>query len=376
MNQPVARLLPLPRLTAPVLALALVLWIGWVDYVTGHDLAISAFYILPICWAAGAVGRVGGFIFAFVAAIVWLLADLLSGYPYSHPLIPYWNALMLLSLFLVVVHFLTAFQTGQHILKEEIQRRTAAMQSLQAEIEERKRLEAAKIRSERLAVVGRMAAQMAHEVRNPLGSMSLNLDLTLKEIDKLAGRQGHSPAEGHTLVNEMRKEVSRIGNIIEHYLQFARLPNLQRRPVALNEFLHQKMAFLSPELERANVRLRTSFDPALNAVNISEDQLWQAILNLIRNACEAMPRGGELTIRTRLDGARAVLCVKDNGLGMTEEQRQQVFAPFFTTKKDGTGLGMTLVEQIVAEHGGHVDCESAPGKGSAFTMVLPLDGIS
>jgi signal transduction histidine kinase len=252
-----------------------------------------------------------------------------------------------------------------------VQQRTAALQALEAEIEERKRLEAAKLQAERLAVVGNMAAQVAHEVRNPLGSITLNLDLIRKEIDRMADDNVHSPNEGRVLIEDMREEVCRIGRVIEDYLQFARLPKLQRQPLALDAFLDQKLAFLCTELERADIKLHTHFDPASGAINADGDQLWQAVLNLIRNSCEAMPGGGELTVGTRRDGAQVLLRVSDNGKGMTEEQRQQVFTPFFTTKTKGIGLGMTLVHQIVTEHGGHIECQSTTGKGCTFTIFLP-----
>jgi signal transduction histidine kinase len=372
MNRPMQRLLSLPKPVVVVLALVLLWLIGFLDYVTGHDFAMSAFYLVPICCVAWAAGKGAGIMLATASALTWLIADLMSGYIYSHPVIPYWNAVMLFVLFLVVVYFLTAFKRAHHFLEETVEQRTAALQALQAEIKERERLEVAKLQSERLAVVGKMAAQVAHEVRNPLGSITLNLDLTYREIDRLAEGKGHSPNEGHTLIKEMREEVCRIGRVIEDYLQFARLPKLQRQPVDLNAFLDQKLAFLCVELERANVKLRTHFDPALTTIKADANQLWQAMLNLIHNSREAMPGGGELTISTWRDGRQVVLRVSDDGKGMTEEQLQQMFTPFFTTKKEGIGLGMVLVHQIVTEHGGHIECESTSGKGSTFSLFLPL----
>jgi signal transduction histidine kinase len=366
------RLLFPPKPRVVVLALALTGLVGFLDYVTGRDFAMSAFYLMPVCWAAWAAGRGAGIVLAVACAAASLIADAMSGYLYAHPLLPYWNSLMLLSLFLVVVYSLTAFHTAHHFLEETVQQRTAAVHALESEIKERKRLEAAKVQAERLAVVGQMAAQVAHEVRNPLGSITLNLDLIRKEIDRLAAGNGLSPDEGRALIQDMREEVRRIGRVIEDYLQFARLPKVQRQPLALNGFLEQKLAFLCTELEQANVKLRTDFDPAATTINAHGDQLWQAVLNLIRNGCEAMDGGGELTISTRRDGGQVLLLVSDNGTGMTEEQRRQVFAPFFTTKEGGTGLGTALVHQIVTEHGGYLECQSARGKGSTFTVFLPL----
>jgi signal transduction histidine kinase len=316
MNRQMQRLLFLPKPVVVVLALALMSLIGSLDRITGRDFALSAFYLMPICWAAWVTGRGIGIMLAMASAVTWFIGDLISGLIYRHPLTPYWNALMLLAFFLIVVYLLTAFQTAHYHLEETVKRRTAA---LQAEMKERKRLEAAKLQAERLAAVGTMAAQVAHEVRNPLGSITLNLDLIDKEIDLLAGGTGHLPDEGRTLVKDMREEVRRIQRVIEDYLQFARLPKLQRQPVDLNAFLDQKLAFQSSELERTNVKLRTHFDPALTKIIADAEQLWQAILNLIRNSLDAMPNGGELTIGTWRNGGQAMLRASDNGKGMTEE---------------------------------------------------------
>jgi len=369
MNRPMQHLLLQSRPMVVFLALALAVLIGILDYVTGRDLAMSAFYLAPICWVSWAVGRREGLLLAVVCTICWFMADLKTGYVYSHPLIPYWNALMLLALFVAVVYLLSAFKTAHFHLEEIVQQRTAALQS---EIAERKRLEIAKVQAERLAVIGTMAAEVAHEVRNPLGSITLNLDLVDKEVGRLAGTGAHSPDEGHLLVSEVREEIRRIQRVMEDYLQFARLPKLQRRPVALNELLDQKLAFMNGEFNRTRIRLRTHFDPALATVNVDAEQLWQAALNLIRNALDAMPGGGELCVGTWREGSQVQLRVTDSGNGMNAEQLKQVFVPFFTTKPKGTGLGLTLVQQIAIEHGGHVECESAPGKGSTFTVFIPL----
>ena len=351
---------------------------------TGHDLALSSFYLVPICWACWAAGRRAGWFLALVSVSIWLFADWLSGYPYPSGVIPIWNALMLLALFLVVVNLLSAWQTthsqlvaamGQlqnanEGLEDAVQQRTAA---LKAEIAERKRLEIAKLQAERLAVVGTMAAQVAHEVRNPLGSITLNLDLIQKEIERLADTSRYPPREGHVLVNEMRAEVRRIQHVIEDYLQFARLPKPQRQPLPVGDLLEQKLSFMHSVFDQANVALRLEFDPQLKTVNADPAQLWQAMLNLIRNGLEAMPVGGTLTVSTRRDDGHALLRVRDTGKGMTSEQLRSVFVPFYSTKASGTGLGLTLVQQIANEHGGHVECESVPGKGTLFTIFLPLD---
>jgi len=370
---------PLPqRLTRSksatiILSLALVVGLGVLDYFSGREVVISPFYLIPICWAGWFAGRRAGLWLAAASTAAWLVADVMSGYTYPHRAIPYWNAVMLLVLFTVVVYLLTAFHAAHLHLEETVAQRTAA---LRAEMAERKRLEMAMIQTERLAVMGTMAAEVAHEVRNPLGSIALNLDLIQKEIMKLAETSRYAPEEGRLLVNEMRAEVGRIQLLLEDYLQFSRLPKPQRRPVVLNEWLDQKLALMDGTFTEAKVKLRTHFDPALKTVSADAEQLWQAALNLIRNSLDAMPDGGEIIVRTWREDSEARLRVADTGSGMTPEQLKQVFTPFFSTKPSGTGLGLAIVQQIITEHGGHVECESLPGKGSTFTLFLPLKGNS
>lgn len=370
MRRLIQRPLSLPKQSVMALALVLVALIGVVDYRMGSEVHVTAFYLIPISWACWTAGRKPGLLIAAVATTVWLIAYRMSGHTPGHPVILYWNSLMLLAFFVVVAYLLSAFQTAHDYLEETVQQRTAA---LQAEIAQRQRAEAAKLQAERLATAGTMAAEVAHEVRNPLGSITLNLDLIRKEIDRLAESASHSPEEGRVLVDEMREEVHRIQHVIEEYLRFARLPKAQRKPLALNEFLDQKIAFMQAAFDEAKVKVRMNFDASLGAVNVDADQLWQAVLNLIRNGLEAMPSGGVMTISTQRDDDQVLLRVADTGTGMTEKQVGHVFKPFLSTKAKGTGLGLTLVQQIVTEHGGHIECSSAVGKGSAFTIYLPLE---
>ncbi len=234
------------------------------------------------------------------------------------------------------------------------------------DITERKRLEAAKLQAERLATIGTMTAKVAHEIRNPLGAIQLNLDLVRKEIDRLS-----APQEGRELVDTLRAEAGRIQRVIEEYLQFARLPKPKRRPVNLNELLDKKLGFLHASFGESKVTLRREFDPNLPRVLADGEQLWQAVLNLIRNALDAMPGGGTLTVRTRRRNARVELEIADTGKGMTPEQTRQLFVPFFSTKTNGTGLGLAMTQQIIAEHDGQIECASAPGQGTTFTLRLP-----
>lgn len=352
-----------------VAAIVLAIVLGAVDYITGRDWAISAFYLLPTCVAAWAAGRWAGFAVGALCTAEWFFSDILSGATYHSIVIPVWNAIMLFVFFLVVVWLLTAFQRYHYHLEQIVDQRTAA---LRAEMEERKRLEQAKLQAERLGVVGSMAAQVAHEIRNPLGSISLNLDLIGDELHGFANSNGGSTVECQVLLREMRSQVLRIRQVLQEYLRFARMPKSQRVSISLTDFLEEKLKFVQPLLDQKHVELRSKFDSKMPPVYVDAEQLWEAILNLISNALDAMPDGGTLTVSAQKHGAEALVAISDNGHGMTEEEARHLFAPFFTTKSDGTGLGLAYTQRIVTEHGGKINCATERGKGSTFSIQLPL----
>src|SRR5262245_18321686 len=357
------------KVLAALVAIALATVIGALDYLTGREWAISAFYLLPTCIAAWGAGRWAGFAVGALSTGAWFFSDMLNGATYPSPLIPIWNGIMLLVFFLVVVWLLTAFQNSHDHLEQIVEQRTAA---LRTEIEERKRLEQAKLQAERLGVVGSMAAQVAHEIRNPLGSISLNLDLIGEELHAFANSSGSSTAECDVLLREMRSQVFRIRQVLQEYLRFARMPKSERAAVSLPAFLEEKLNFVKPLLNQKRVDLSRTLDPNLPPVQVDAEQLWEAILNLISNALDAMADGENLTVSAQRLGAEALVSISDNGCGMTEEEARLLFVPFFTTKSDGTGLGLAYTQRVVNEHGGKINCATARGKGSTFSIQLPL----
>jgi signal transduction histidine kinase len=354
---------------ATVAAVALALALGVLDYVTGNELAISAFYLLPTCIAGWVAGRLAGLALGALCTVAWFLSDMLNGAVYHHPLIPVWNAIMLFAFFFAVVWLLTAFRDSHHFLEQTVERRTVA---LRAEMEKRRRLEHAKLQAERLAVVGSMAAKVAHEIRNPLGSISLNLDLLGEELNTLAKSESRSPEQCQTLMRETHSQILRISQVLQEYLQFARMPKPERAAVSLKNLLEGKLNFIQRLLDEKHVELEKTLDPDLPPVYADPEQLWEACLNLIRNAVDAMPSGGNLTVSTKRNDSKALIRIGDNGQGMTEEEARNLFVPFFTTKRDGTGLGLAHTLQIINEHGGKIDYQTARGKGSTFTIELPL----
>lgn len=240
------------------------------------------------------------------------------------------------------------------------------------DITERRRLEDEKLRAERLAVIGTMSARLAHEIRNPLSSITLNIELVRDEIEALTKQSPATGAESRALLQSLDTEVRRIQRVTEDYLKFARMPKPLREWVQLNDVLDQGLSFMDSLFSAAGVTVQSELDPALPAFQADEGQLWQAILNLVRNALEAMPDGGTLAIRTAAAPGLIRLSVHDTGKGMTPAEMEQVFKPFFSTKTGGTGLGLPLTQQIITEHGGQIRCESAPGQGTTFHIEFPV----
>ena len=257
-------------------------------------------------------------------------------------------------------------------LLRDPQGNTLGRSAILRDITERKRLEEEKLRAERLAVIGAMSARLAHEIRNPLSSILLNVELVRDEIETLTKNNAATGDESRALLTSLDSEVRRIQRVTEDYLKFASMPKPQRDTIQINDVLSQGLAFMESLFGAMEVVVSMHLDPKLPAVNADEGQLWQAILNLVRNALEAMPQGGTLTVRTERREGRAVVTISDTGKGMSEEERQQIFKPFFSTKAGGTGLGLPLTQQIVTEHGGTIHCASAPERGTTFVIELPV----
>jgi signal transduction histidine kinase len=224
------------------------------------------------------------------------------------------------------------------------------------------------VQAERLATIGKMAAHITHEVRNPLSSISLNLELLEEEM----GAEDTDP-ETTQLVVAIRSEVERLSQIAEQYLSAAREPKLQLQPERPEDLVRDCHAFMRLELERAELACELEVEPDLPELQLDEAQLRQALINLLRNAREASPKGGTVRLLVVRDGDDAVCVgVEDEGPGVPEELRQSIFDPFYTTKQRGTGLGLAVTRAIVDAHGGSIACEPRQGGGTRFTIRFPV----
>jgi signal transduction histidine kinase len=222
-------------------------------------------------------------------------------------------------------------------------------------------------RAERLAAVGRISAQITHEVRNPLNAIGLNAELLAENLEALPG----GAPEARALCAAISAEVDRLNALTEEYLRFARAPRSPAGRQELAELAGSLLDFLAPELAAAGIEVRRELPAGLPAIRGDEARLRAVLLNLVRNAREAMPGGGVLTVSARRTGDGVELIVTDTGTGIPPEALPRLFDPFYSTKERGTGLGLAFVQEVVQEHGGTVRCDGAPGQGARFTIALP-----
>ncbi|MER2565908.1 MAG: ATP-binding protein, partial [Myxococcaceae bacterium] len=217
-----------------------------------------------------------------------------------------------------------------------------------------------------------VSAQVAHEVRNPLSSIGLNVEMLGDQLEAATFPDAQDSQEAKRLLSAVTREVDRITEITEEYLKMARLPAPALRNEDLVEIVQSVIGFSKEELERAQVTVSTSLPGAPLTIQADEGQLRQVFLNLFRNAREAMTAGGALRISVATEGAEAVVRVEDTGPGLPAEVRDRLFEPFFSTKARGTGIGLSLSRQIVEAHGGKIGIDDSVQQGTTFVMRFPL----
>jgi signal transduction histidine kinase len=225
--------------------------------------------------------------------------------------------------------------------------------------------------SERLAAIGKMAAHVTHEIRNPLSSIALNLDLLEEELAQARDRAAEL-GEARALLGAIGQEVQRLSVLSDQYLSMAR-----RKPPELEEcellgLVRDAGSFMRPDLERSGVTLEVEGQEGLPLALVDPAQLRQVLFNLVRNAREALPEGGHVWLRVALEGEALTVGVEDDGPGVPPQRVAQLFDPFFTTKDHGTGLGLAVSRQILLAHGGGLDYSPRGSGGSCFTARLPV----
>jgi len=251
-----------------------------------------------------------------------------------------------------------ALQESAGELERKVEQRTAELQAIQAHL----------IQSEKLAAVGKLAAGVAHEINNPLTGILTNSSLMLEDL-----------APDHPWRDDVQTIVSetlRCRNIVKGLLDFARQTKPQRTLINMNDVAEGVLNLVRNQSSFRSIHVTTGLDPTLPAVMADNDQMRQVVLNIVLNAGEAMAQGGELRVTSRVDAAQKgiELRISDSGPGIPNDVKTRLFEPFFTTKKMGTGLGLAIAYGIMERHKGQLRVETEPGRGTSFTVALPIRG--
>ena len=228
-------------------------------------------------------------------------------------------------------------------------------------------------RAETYAEFAALVGALAHEIRNPLSTIRLNMELLAEDFENTDPQSPtkHRDRRAKAKIELVREECDRLQKLLGDFLDFARQESLTLEPGSLNVEIDQLLDFFAPRAHEAHVELVRYLDPELPMVRLDRETFRSALLNLLINAVQAMDAGGQLVVRTRPSGLGVAIELIDNGQGMSEETLAKVFRAFYTTKQGGSGLGLPTSRKIVEAHGGTIDIESAPGRGTKVTIWLP-----
>jgi len=233
--------------------------------------------------------------------------------------------------------------------------------------------ESSRARAETYAEFAGLVGALAHEIRNPLSTIRLNMELLAEDFEHTdpSSSTKQRDRRAKAKIELVRQECDRLQKLLGDFLDFARQESLTLEPGSLNEELGQVLDFFAPQAADAGVEIVRYLDPELPMVRLDRETFRSAVLNLLINDVQAMEGGGQLVVRTRPSGLGVVLELIDTGPGMDEETLSKAFRAFYTTKQGGSGLGLPTARKIVEAHGGTIDIESAPGRGTKVTIWLP-----
>jgi two-component system sensor histidine kinase HydH len=334
------------------------LLIGWTGGIT------STYYLtllLPVVSAATTLSLAGTSLITALAISAYLSFLLLldwSRYELTHYAM---GEIGLRVMFLPVVAFLT--QQLAEANRVEARKYQAVAQQLEQANRNLQEAEAAVRRSERLAALGQLTAGLAHELRNPMGTMRASAEMLLKNVDS----QNEVARE---LAGFISSEVDRTNSLITRFLEFARPLHLRRETVDVTLLLDQAIRELELHNPPFPVAVHRNYAPEIPPIDIDRELMERVLYNLLLNAAQASPANGAVTAKTRLFDNVAEISIIDRGIGVAQEHIENIFNPFFTTKSGGVGLGLAIVSKIVDEHGGSIRVESEPGQGSVFRIFL------
>jgi signal transduction histidine kinase len=221
---------------------------------------------------------------------------------------------------------------------------------------------------EQLQELAELAGSLAHEIKNPLSVIRMNMELLAED---LADPQTAKERRALSKVEIVEKQCSRLENLLHDFLKFARLRKLDLRAGNLNDQIERVLTLFEPQANEQEVELRRYLDPDLPSMMLDGETLQAALVNLVKNALEAMPGGGTLVVRSRPTRTGIALDLIDTGVGMDDKTALKMFEAFYTTKHGGSGLGLPAARKIIEAHGGQINVQSELGRGTQFTLEFP-----
>ena len=330
---------------------------GMLHGVLGH------LYIVPIILGAYWYGMKGGVIVSIASAVLF------SPHLFLHwhdPFLDVYNYVELFLFLLIggVTGVLSQMERNQRLRHEEaLQRLDESHRKLKEQTDVLFQTEEQLRRADRLSALGELSAGMAHEIRNPLGSIKGAVEIL---------KDDYSPDEAkYEFIQILLKESDRLNHIVQEFLGFAQPKQPELHETDVNEAIESVLILTTQEARKSGVAIKRRLDASIGKRNLDAGLLKQAFLNIILNAIQAMPAGGTLTVESGLRNNTIEVKITDTGIGIPEENRKKLFSPFFTTKKNGTGLGLAITYRIIENHRGRIDVTSEPGKGTTFTVKIP-----
>jgi signal transduction histidine kinase len=345
-------------------AIFLKLFLGYllIGYTYGINSSYYLILLLPVVSAATTLGLRGTLLFVLLACGTYASFLLYVDWRQWAITARDWREFSLRLAFLAVVGFLTN-RLAEANRVEARKYQIAAQQLADANISLQK-AEAAVRRTERLAALGQLSAGLAHELRNPLGTIRASAEMLMKNVppDREVARE---------LAGFISTEVDRTNSLVGRFLEFARPLELRLQPADVGELIDRAVARFERDAANNGVTVYRNYSPDIAPAPLDVELMERVFYNLLLNAAQASPAGGAITVKTRATDGGVEISVIDRGSGIDPKDRESIFNPFFTTKPDGVGLGLAIVSKIVDEHGGRIAVESEVDKGSVFRVYLP-----
>ncbi len=339
-------------LLAAIITVTLAIHYGWLGHALGvHGPLLHAIHArlcyIPIVIAAVWFGLRGGLLAALVISTLLIPYIVLWVIPAGE---------LSAELTEIMFYFALGALAGALVQREWFQRRRTERAHARLE------------RAHRLSMMGQMAAGVAHEIKNPLASIKGATEILAEEVKQDSPKQ--------EFVEIVRKEIKRLDGTVRNFLDFARPQPFSPSLEKLEDILASTLKQMEPQIEKASLTLSSTIPEFTQRANVDPQKLRQVFINLLINAIAATPPGGKVSVKLGQakmhNGKFWAIEFSDTGQGITPENLQKVFEPFFTDKSTGSGLGLAVVQSVVREHGGHVKVTSEPGRGSTFTVFLPL----